>query len=208
MRGETGFSLVELLISVAILGIVMTGLHQTLGGALGSFSAGKDKLELVARARATLDRIAPFVQETDTIFKPDDVDQTEIQVADRLLDSYDNASHAYLPDGDGIPDADNDSDGRINEDGDDTAQPDPREYVSFALDTSESGNGKIMMTLPDYGTGGVDDYLAEKVLCEQVTEFRVNRLTLGGPVVEIALTLDNGKDEVSLMTRVRARLLE
>ena len=146
-----------------------------------------------------------FVGESDAIIEPDnDSDHDVLQVSERMLDTYDNSTYAYTIDGDSILDADNDGDGLVNED--DTDPPDPREFITFDLDKTEAGNWKLREQMPDYGTAGLDDFTASKVICEHVTVFASNRLSLS--LVGIELSVNNGRSEVSLKTRVRARLLD
>ncbi len=199
----SGFTLVELLISMAILGIIIGGLYQTLGRAVSTYEGLEDRQELLARARFATERLLLFVRETDRIVKPDDVNQGILQVSERVLDTYHNTTRAYIPDGDGRPDADNDADGLVNEDGDIPTAPDPREYISFQLDGTA-----LKETRPDYATAAKADLAPAFVLCQDVAAFRVSRLSLGGPVVELELTLDNGRNRVSVKTRGRARLIE
>ena len=114
---ESGVTLLELLISVAILGMIVVGLHQVMSTATSTHDDTSSKQELLAEARYAMGRMVMFAQETDVIQEPEDVSDGEVLiVSDRVLDHYDNASHAYDEDGDGLLDADNDGDGLINED--------------------------------------------------------------------------------------------
>ena len=63
-------------------------------------------------------------------------------------------------------------------------------------------NWKLQEQMPDYGSSTLDDSLATKVLCEQVTTFLCTLLT--PDLVEIQLTVNDGENEVSLKTRVKA----
>lgn len=63
-----------------------------------------------------------------------------------------------------------------------------------------------MEEIPDYSTPELEDFMAKRVLCEYVTAFSCTRFATN--LVEILLTLNNGKSEVTLETRVRARLIE
>jgi hypothetical protein len=94
-------------------------------------------------------------------------------------------------------DADNDSDGIINEGGGDTS-----EFIDFKLDKGDSSNWKLVEEMPDYSTSAPGDTTAEQVLCEHVTDFTLTLLAVN--LVEIQLTLDDGESGVSLMTRVKA----
>jgi prepilin-type N-terminal cleavage/methylation domain-containing protein len=189
---NSGLTLIELLISILILSIVAVGLHQALATSLDAYDDTSDKRELLARARFTMERMVRFVQETDLIQIPS---PDELKVSERLLDTYNNINHQYMPGGDGYLDADEDHDDLVNEDA-----TDPITYVTFKLN-----GGNLEEELPDYSTGSTSDYLGWKVICEDVTGFSCSFLTSN--VVEIQLTLYDGKNEVSLKTRAKARLL-
>ena len=183
----------------------MTGLYQALATAISIHADTKEKQELVAQTRYAMERMAMFVRETDTISMPDDINQELLRVSDRVLDNYDNSTHTYKVEGDGLLDADNDSDGRVNEN---TFFPDPKEYITFDLDKTDASNWKLMEEMPDYSTGFplLSDLTPKRVICEHVTAFTCNLFATN--LVEILLTLNNGKSEVTLKTRVRARLIE
>jgi prepilin-type N-terminal cleavage/methylation domain-containing protein len=210
LKQDDGFSLIEMLIVVAILGIIMTGLQQVIATAVTSYNSTKDKQDMENHARFAMERMVRFVQETDLINLPDSAtDQEKLEISERLLDTYNNDTQAYALDGDGWLDADNDKDGIINED---TTTPDPQDIITFGLDKTDAGNWKLLEEMPDYSTtpGG---HLATRELCEHVTEFknnlvRKNDLEFHNNLVEIQLTLDDGTNNVSLKTRARARLME
>jgi len=195
---KSGVALVELLVSVAIIGIIMGSIYQLMGSTFLGYETVERKQKLLDSVSLVMGRMVMFVQETDDISTPGpgQLNHTTLIVSEQLLDTYDNASHAYTVDGDGILDADNDSDGLVDEDG--ASGSDPREYVEFKL------NGDILETSgPDYGTAAANDSTAYETLCEHVKVFECDRLA--NNLVEIRLTLDDGNDEVSLKTRVKAR---
>ena len=205
LRNNRAFTLVELLVSIAILAIIMTGLYQALATAISTHADTKEKQALLAQARYAMERMVMFVRETDSIEQPDSASPKEIlKVSERVLDNYDNTTHAYKAEGDPFLDADNDSDLRVNEN---TVFPDPKEYITFDLNKTDAGNWKLMEEMPDYGTGfPLSDVAPKRVICEHVTAFTCNLFATN--LVEILLTLNNGKSEVTLKTRVRARLIE
>jgi prepilin-type N-terminal cleavage/methylation domain-containing protein len=204
LRNNRAFTLVELLVSIAILAIIMTGLYQALATSLSAYDTTKDKQELLSQARNALERMAMFVRETDSIEQPDSASPKEIlKVSERVLDNYDNTTHAYKADGDGFLDADNDSDLLVNKS---TASPDPKEYITFDFDKTDASNWKLMEEMPDYSTSLLSDLTPKRVICEHVTAFACNLFATN--LVEILLTLNNGKSEVTLKTRLRARLIE
>jgi len=211
LKKDDGFSLIELLIVVAILSIIMTGLQQVISTAVTSYNSTKDKQDMENQARFAMERMVRFVQETDLINLPDSAtDQETLEISERLLDTYNNDTQAYALDGDGWLDADNDNYGIVNED---TTTPDPPDLITFDLDKTDAGNWKLREKMPDYSTALLTDYLATRELCEHVTEFknnlvRKNDLEFHNNLVEIQLTLDDGINRVSLKTRARARLME
>jgi prepilin-type N-terminal cleavage/methylation domain-containing protein len=200
MHDNSGFTLLELLISMVILSIIMIGLHQAMDTALSAHRQTTERQELLTQARYAMERMVMFVQETD---------QLEIPAADnlvlneRVLDTYDNDTHAYRAEGDGYLDADNDHDGVVNEGG---VNDDPVDPISFTLDKSEPNNWKLQEQMPDYSTVTLDDFLATKVLCDHVTTFSCTLLAPN--LVEIQLAVNDGENEIDLKTRVKAIHME
>jgi prepilin-type N-terminal cleavage/methylation domain-containing protein len=200
MHENSGFTLLELLISMVILSIIMIGLHQAMDTALSANRQTTDRQELLARARYAMERMVMFVQETDQIEIPA---ADNLVLNERVLDTYDNDTHGYRAEGDGYLDADNDHDGVVNEGG---VNDDPVDPISFSLDKSEPNNWKLQEQMPDYSTSTLDDFLAAKVLCEHVTAFSCSLLAPN--LVEIQLTLSDGENEMNLKTRVKAIHME
>ncbi|MBW2622257.1 MAG: prepilin-type N-terminal cleavage/methylation domain-containing protein [Deltaproteobacteria bacterium] len=199
---RSGFTLIELLISVAILGIIMVGLSQVLGTALSSYENTKGKQDLIREARYAMERMVMFIQETDGLVLPDTTAfQENLKVNERLLNMYDNQSGGFLVDGDSWLDADNNFNQIVNE-----GEPDRIEYITFSLDKSDSANWKLTETRPDYSTSNMDDYLSPEVICEWVKVFQCRLFAQN--VIEIELILSDGRGEVSLRTRAKARLLD
>ena len=194
INSSPGFTLLELLISIAILSIIMLGLQQVMGTALSAHRQTTEKTELLAQARYAMERMVMFVQETDQIDVPA-VDK--LAVSERLLDTYDNDLHTYLFDGDGYLDADNDHNGLVNE----GTLEDPPDLITFDLDKTDGNNWKLMEEMPDYSTSDLYDPKEKKVLCEHVTAFQCSLLAPN--LVEILLTLSDGEHDVSLKTRAR-----
>ena len=202
VKNNSGLTLLELLLTTAILGIIAVGLQQVMSTAISTYDSTKTEQYLLAQARFAMERMAKFVQETDSIVKPDDVsDEEMLKIGERVLDTYKNATQAYQIDGDGLLDADNDSDGLVNEGG-----SDPSDLITFDLDKTDASNWKLQEQMPDYATSALNDFIATNVICEHVTAFKCNLLPAN--LVEIELSLNNGTCEVSLKTRVKARLIE
>ena len=95
INDDSGLTLLELLISTAILSIIIIGLSQVTGAVLNAYKIKSDDY-LLARARFAMERMAMFVQETGNIKTAKD---NELKVTERVLDAYDNATHAYAPGG-------------------------------------------------------------------------------------------------------------
>ncbi len=163
IRNRSGFTLFELLITIMILGMIMTGLYQALATSLASYEETKEKQALLDTARFTMDRMVRFAQETDWIGTTGFFDDW-LEVSERVLDTYDNSTHAYLIDGDGLLDADNDSDGFVNEDG-----TDPTETSAFTVDYGDLSNLKIVESRPDYSTASTGADLRARDLVRRPT---------------------------------------
>lgn len=208
-RRAAGFTLLELLISIAILSIIMLGFQQVLTTSISAYSDTRQKQDLLADARMTMERMVMYVQATDEIVRPSDAVGVEVlQVSERVLNIYDNTTHAYTIDADGklgdeYLDADNDSNNLVNDD----ATLDPPDYITYTLDKSDADNWKLTEQMPDYSTDDKADFKEPMaVLCEHVEKFECKRLS--STLVEITLKLNNGTETISLTTRARARLIE
>ncbi|HET8578172.1 MAG TPA: prepilin-type N-terminal cleavage/methylation domain-containing protein [Methylomirabilota bacterium] len=62
IRDERGFSLSELLVSVAVIGLVMAGIATLLSSGSQTYLAGANQIETQQAARATLQRMAQEIQ--------------------------------------------------------------------------------------------------------------------------------------------------
>jgi type II secretion system protein J len=200
-KPQSGLTLLELLVAIAIFSILVGGLYQVLDHTLATYETTRNQQNLLSQARYAMERMVMFVQATDEIVRPAGSATQELTVSERVLDTYDNLSGAYWIDGDGILDADNDADGLVNE-----GQKDRVEYIAFRLDTGMAGNWKLVERRPDYRTADTADQTEWTVICEHVTDFSCRRLTAG--MVEIKLTLKNDSDQVNLKTRAKARNLK
>lgn len=199
---KAGFTLVELLIGIVIIGMILGGLSQVLGYILSTYNAAQASQASVPEARYALERMVMFVQETDQIAEPATITSVErLQVSERVSDQYNNSSHAYIAAGDGLLDADNNANGLINEGGDD-----PAEFITFELDKTDAGNWKLTEQMPDYGTADPNDFKTKVVICEHVQAFSCRNLSSG--IVEIILTLPKGSATVTLKTTAKSRWVE
>jgi len=192
IHDTSGLSLVELLVTTAILGIVVVSLHQVMSTSLSAYIDTTSKQDLLTQARYAMERMVMFVQEAGEIKVPA---ADKLEVPERLLDTYDNTTRAYVLAGDGFVDADFDADGLVDEGSGDT-----QELVKFHIN---KGMEQLIEKMPDRSNAGEGSYLADKVLCEHVSMFKCKKLT--SKLVEIELGLRDGSSEVSLRTRVKAR---
>jgi len=199
---KAGFTLVELLIAIALMALIVGTLDQVAARVLSTYSAVQESQELVPQARYALERMVTFVQESDYIKTPDTTSSTkELTVSERFSDQYTNASRVYAVAGDGLPDADTNSDGLINDGG-----GVPVELITFRLDETDATNGRLMEKMPDYSSITLSDTKAEVIIGEHVTEFSCKRLSAG--IVEITLTLQKGTKAVTLRTTAKARWVD
>ena len=196
-RGDarSGLTLAELLIALAILAIVAVGLRQAVSVAVSSFSAARRSQDLLANGRFAMERIAFFAQESEGFVIPA---SNTLWVVERVLDVYNNATHAYAPAGDGFLDADNNSNGRLNGD----ILFDPPEYVIF---THDSAKKVLLESLPNYSTAFTYDQSPAVTICEFVKNVTFAQLATN--LVQIEMTLNDGQNEVVLQTRAKARLI-
>ena len=202
-HNERGFTLLEMLIAIALVGLIVGAFSDLIGRVFAAYQALQEGQETAPAARFALERMVRFVQESDQILTPSTTDSIEtLAVNERLSDRYNNASHAYAAAGDGIPDADNDGDGRIN----DGSAGDPGDVITFDLDKADGGNWKLREEMPNYATASTGDSLPKVVICEHVTAFACRRLSAG--TVEISLTVRQGNTAVSLKTTAKARWVD
>lgn len=199
---KAGFTLIELLIAIALMAIIVGTLDQVAARVLSTYSAVQASQNLVPQGRYALERMVSFIQESDQIQTPPTTAPTEIlAVSERLGDQYTNASRIYAAGGDGLPDADTNANGLVNEE-----SGDPPEFIIFDLDKTDAANWKLMEQMPDYGTVSTSDFKAKTILCEYVTAFACTRLSAG--IVAITLTFQQGTKAVTLRTTAKARWVD
>ena len=131
---QSGFTLVEMLIAISLAAILMAGLNGVIGQALSIQDAVSERNDLTQQARFAMEQMVrlvshspqlllPMADKTDTTpFLENIREQTVPASAPPAGSTLGSAVLAVtLPayfdlDGNGIPDADNDGDGRIDED--------------------------------------------------------------------------------------------
>jgi prepilin-type N-terminal cleavage/methylation domain-containing protein len=114
--GCDGFTLVELLITLAIAGVVLVALSGVTHNVMMLWNSDRARTELLYQGNLAMDRMVTAVSHADRLLVPradnpatpqDEAQRPLLAVTiDPLLDS----------DGDGFADADNDHDGRVDED--------------------------------------------------------------------------------------------
>jgi prepilin-type N-terminal cleavage/methylation domain-containing protein len=193
---RSGVTLVELLLAIAVFSLLVVGLGHALNSVLSSSEELKRRDELVARVRYAMERMVMFAVETDKIAEARD---KKLKITERVLDTYvydpNAATYTYTAAGDGLLDADNNGDGLANQ-----GTGDADEFVTFEYNDVTR---LLTETLPNYQTKKNDDYLPPAVICENVTLFKCAKPQ--NDIIEIELAADDGRDSISLKTRVRTR---
>ena len=159
---QAGYTLVELVVSVAIAAMLLTGLQQLLGVGMSAMEMAEDRTDLARQGRFAMARMATAVRGSDRLLVP---------LVDNPATNYDeNVREQTIPpsppqgsstlatavlaltidraqdmDANGIPDADNDGDGRFDED--------------LPADTQNDGKPGIR-DFDDDGNGTKDDVLS------------------------------------------------
>ena len=75
-RGEGGFTLIELMISAAILGLMMAGLLGLLTASRNAYSRGSSTIDAQQNARLALDRMGKEIREAGYHPQPPDTAST------------------------------------------------------------------------------------------------------------------------------------
>jgi prepilin-type N-terminal cleavage/methylation domain-containing protein len=98
-RSSTGFTLLEVLLAVAVLGMLVTAVYSTWSAALNSWKRGSDATEVFQRQRIVMDALgeltqsAIFFQQSAALYAF--VGKTNPGLGDSI--SFVTASDAYLP---------------------------------------------------------------------------------------------------------------
>lgn len=199
-KGAPGFSLVELMVVIMIMGMVALALQQVMAQFLITRTGSREKVQLLNQARVALERITALVQETAYLEHPlAGGSDAQLRLGEHAMDMYNNTSHAFVAAGDGKLDADNDGNGLVN---DGPGGSDPVDLVTLKLDKTLAGNWKLVEILPNYSTAALTDFLPQRVLAENVTQFACTVLTQN--LVEILLVLEKQNMRAQLKTRAIA----
>lgn len=199
-RSRAGLTLVELILGIAILGMVMVSLQQAITITTKSASVQGSRQNLTMQGRVAMERMVRFVEATDEIVVPASTSGvSRLQVRECWLDTYVNTTRVYSAMGDGVPDADDDANGLIN----DGTMLDAVDLVSYVLAEEATGRASLLEILPRYGTASFEDLETNKVIEGYVSGFVCRQERPG--LVTISLVLDDGQHRVPLQTRALAR---
>lgn len=162
-RRSQGITLIELLVSLALTGIIIAGLAGVMSQTIATSDSVSQKNELTTEARFAMDRIHKAITHSSRLLLPLQ-DQSSSDWFEHIreqtvpattpIDSstlYTAILAVALPyyvdlDGNGISDADDDADGRIDED--------------LPADNHADGASGIYM-LDDNGDGSIDEFANE-----------------------------------------------
>jgi hypothetical protein len=181
-----------MLVVVAILGIVVAGLGRAISATLAAYSAASSRQALLTQGRYATERMMMFIRESDELKVPAG---HKLEVSERVLDMHHNATRLRIPTGDGIPDADDDRNGVVND-----SDSDKKSFVLF-----EEKDGQILEYLPNYETPEFNDRRPGVAICRNVTEFKCKKLA--DDLVEFRLDLSDGEHTVTWTTRGKARMI-
>lgn len=92
IKNQIGFSLIEMLVVVVILGLIVLGLVTFFTGGTKSWVAGQSQLTAQRNARQAMDRMVREIREGSSI-DSDDSNQTSIKI--NYLDSFSKNSITY-----------------------------------------------------------------------------------------------------------------
>lgn len=144
-RKESGFTLVEILITLAIASTLIIGIGGVVLGALDLWDSRGSRQELINQANFAMNRITNAVTRTNRLLVP---------LADNPATSYNESLHNVLAvtldptldrDTDGFADADNDKDGRIDED---TPADNNNDGFSGIVGIDDNNDGTVDNSVP------------------------------------------------------------
>lgn len=116
-RSHHGFTLVELLIALALSAMLFTGLGGLVGQAFNTRDTIHNNNDLTRQARFAMDQMARAVSTSPQLLLPFNDKLWSSTVEENIHNVLAlKVDHVVDLDGDGIPDADDDGDGRFDED--------------------------------------------------------------------------------------------
>lgn len=172
---ESGYTLIELVISMGIAALLLTGLQQLLGTGMAATEVVDERTDLARQARFAMARMVDSVRNTDRLLiplannpattfdenlreqtVPASPPQSGSTLATAVLAVTVNPTHDI--DGNGVPDVDNDGDGLLDEDLPADTQNDGKAGVR---DFDDDGNGIIDFLLSPSGDDDESSDLAQ-----------------------------------------------
>ncbi len=165
-RGNTGFTLIEVLVATALAAMILLGVSNLVGKALGTEEVVAERNELLADARFAMQRMVATTSESRKLLLPlqDDpasnwpehIREETVPASPPIGDSTRATAvlAVTLPasvdlDADGYPDADDDRDGRIDEDLPNDVHHD---FLAGIMLIDDNGDGQV-----DEGNSDSDD---------------------------------------------------
>jgi len=172
---QAGYTLLELIFSMAIAALLLAGLHEVLGIGVSATDVVDERTDLARRGRFAMSRMVDAVRDGDRLLIP---------LADNPATDFDESvreqtvppsppqgssllatavlavtlSRSQDMDADGIPDADNDGDGRFDEDLPADTQNDG---MAGVRDFDDDGNGVADFWLAPAGDDDESDFLTQ-----------------------------------------------
>ena len=138
--GHSGFTLVELLITLAIAVVVLATLSGVTNNVMMLWKSNRARTELLYQANLAMDRMVTAVSHANRLLIPradnpaTPYDETQRQILAVTLDPLQDS------DGDGFADADNDHDGLVDED---IPADNTFDYRAGIRDIDDDGDGSI-----------------------------------------------------------------
>lgn len=179
---QTGYSVVELLVSMVIAAMLLAGLHQVLGVGLLALDVVDGRTDLIRQGRFAMSRMVDAVRDGNRLLIPladnpatnfsesvreQTVPATPPQGSSLLATAVlaVTMSRSQDLDADGVPDADNDGDGRFDED--------------LPADNQNDGRSGVR-GVDDDGNGIVDFWLAPAGDDDESSDLRQSEDPLNG----------------------------
>jgi prepilin-type N-terminal cleavage/methylation domain-containing protein len=190
-QSQSGLTLVEVLVSLAIFGLIVGVLYQMTSVGLAAWDIQRDRNRLLVEGERAMEEIVRHVRGTNLVLAPayDGTPENTLSLAEMVLDA----------DQDGFSDSDNNKNGKIH---DDPGNLDPVDPVMFYRNST---TGQLIERLPDYATSDLTDYV-ESAIADHVQSFTVTRTTESeGILLTVSMVLESPKRTFSLNSGILVR---